>query len=156
MASRFDSKNRDPKLRSELREDQHHLHELTLAIDELLSHPRIAENHWNDVQSLWGELRDQLSLHFALEEAEGYLNISRSANPECVCTAEYLKLQHAELFGEICAVAEAACDVESNHQRRVAATIARYRRFRSALDAHEEAEWNLIEEAWGKDLGVGD
>ncbi len=156
MASSFESKVRSSDLRRELREDSSTLHQLTAAIDQLLSHSRIAANHWSDLQVLFSDLCDQLSLHFALEEAEGYLSISADANPECICTAEYLKHQHAELFEEVRCVAEAARDITNENERRVEAIIARYRRFRLALEAHEEAEWNLIQRACDDDLGVGD
>ncbi len=156
MASSSESKVRITRLSRELREDSSHLHQLTRAIDALLAHPRIASNHWSELQVLFSELRDQLSLHFSLEEAEEYLNISCDANPECICTAEYLKLQHAELFENIRGVADAALDIPSDNERRMNAIVARYRRFRRSLDAHEEAEWNLVQRAFDEDLGVGD
>lgn len=156
MVSKFSSKARSIRLRRELREDNSRLHELGSAIDELTCDSRIAANHWNELQDLFNDLRDQLSLHFALEEAEGYLNISSDGNPELICSAEYLKLQHVELFEDMRIVAEAACDVPSDHTRRIEAVLGRYRQFRWAFEAHEEAEWNLMQRACDEDLGVGD
>ncbi len=156
MASTVKPDARSKRLRSELKVDNSHLHELTVAIDELLRHPKIAGNHWTELQSLFSDLRDQLSLHFALEEAEGYLNIAADANPECICTAEYLRLQHAELFEDMRVITEAAFDAAPDNTRRINAVIGRFRRFRWAWEAHEDAEWSLIQRAMDEDLGVGD
>jgi hypothetical protein len=153
--SHSSSKARSTQLRRDLKRDNSRLHELSAAIEELTRDPRIAINHWVELQSQFDDLRDQLSLHFALEEAEGYLNLSSDVNPEHVCSAEYLKLQHVELFEEMVAIANAACEIASEDHVRVDAVLARYRRFKLAFDAHEAAERNLLQRAYD-DIGVGD
>lgn len=156
MENKSTSPDRSKMLRRELKDDNSRLHELSAEIERLISDARIAANHWSELQELLTAFRDQLSLHFALEESEGYLDLSNSGNPEFVCSAEYLKLQHVELFEDINAVAEAACDTPNDNLRRIEAVLGRYRRFRWSFEAHEESEWNLMQSAYDDDIGVGD
>lgn len=156
MTSGLMSDLRTHRLRLELEEDSHHLRELKLAIDEVLAHPRITANHWGELQELLNDLRDQLSLHFALEEADGYLDCAVESHPERASDADHLRHQHEELFEEIRTIADSAMELSTEKQRKMEALVERFRRFRSSLEAHEEAEWDLIQQVMDEDLGVGD
>ena len=46
------------------------------------------------------ELRDQLALHFALEEAYGYFDEPLHAAPQLAEKAERLRMEHQELYSE--------------------------------------------------------
>ena len=107
--------------------------------------------------SLLCELRDQLALHFSLEEAYGYFDDPVEVAPHICRRAESLRGQHQELY--LC-----ACDlvdrVERAYDSRRAAemiVLAKcYQDFHKQLVTHEEAESELIQEAYANDLGVGD
>jgi iron-sulfur cluster repair protein YtfE (RIC family) len=107
---------------------------------------------------LLSDLRDQLGLHFSLEEAYGYFEDAVDAAPQLAQRAEALRREHHDLYAEACRLA-AAAETQMNGQT----TIQSYgrllnwvRAFVDRIAAHERCENALIVEANGQDLGTGD
>ena len=106
-----------------------------------------------------GELRDQLALHFALEEAYGYFEDAISQAPRLCERAQSLREQHGELFTELCELVDEAEESTQSHvplyrwSRRL---LVAYRRFDRRLREHEHNENELILAAFDDDIGVGD
>jgi hypothetical protein len=96
------------------------------------------------------DLREQLSLHFSLEEAYGYLAVTDAPSrvlSELACRAQS---QHGMLYMQLSDLAEQAEElqyrgVEVDQLRRL---LERTREFDSEFRAHEQAEFELIERAY--------
>lgn len=147
--------------------------DLKILVDRLrcLTQPReTASNHWDELVRLIADLRDQLAMHFGLEEAFGYFDAAIDADPELSCQAEVLKLQHAGLFEAARHLAESVADVSkivpavgeviegktpevTPAQEKI---LDRLQRLLLDFHQHEEAELKLILDALDDDLGVGD
>jgi hypothetical protein len=142
----------------EIKEDNRRLHELWDEAAGLLRadapHPPAAR----EVAETLAELRDQLALHFALEEAYGYYEDAIDVAPRLSELAEELRSQHGELFLELCDIVERA-EQWLYHEtvRDLAPALAgRFGRFLRDLKKHESRETALIMEALNDDVGVGD
>lgn len=168
------SRNTDPSRRlavnaafmKDIKDDNR---DLKILIDRmhLLTQPReAAANHWPELLSLLADLRDQLALHFGLEEAYGYFDDAIGTEAELSVTADTLRSQHAVLFEEARHLAEAAVDAHTGDapiegqtpevttaQERI---LNRFDEFLEQFHEHEEAELKLILDALEVDLGVGD
>jgi hypothetical protein len=108
---------------------------------------------------LLGELRDQLAMHFALEEAFGYFEDAVSQAPQLCERAQVLRGQHPELFTELCTLVEEAEESAVSNlslERWSHRLIVAFRRFDRRLREHELGENELIFAAFDDDIGVGD
>jgi len=108
---------------------------------------------------LLGELRDQLAMHFALEEAFGYYEDAVAQAPQLCDRAQALRGQHPELFTELCTLVDEAEDsagLSLPLQRWSHRLIVAFRRFDRRLREHEHDENELIFAAFDDDIGVGD
>jgi hypothetical protein len=117
--------------------------------------PRVSRRQLHDVLA---RLRDQLALHFALEEAYGYFEDAIEVAPRLSIKADRLRGQHADFYVEICDIADHA---ERLLHREVPArsfthVVARFDDFCEALRRHEAAENQLIQQAFNEDLGGWD
>lgn len=133
--------------------------ELKCLIDRLypmLDHPQVASNHWAEVLTLLADLRDQLAVHFSLEEAFGYFEDAIETAPQFSLIAEQLRGDHAKLFEWSRELADRAFDVQAESIEKVGRFVEHFKRFRSAFEQHETAEIELILQAMDDDLGVGD
>jgi hypothetical protein len=97
---------------------------------------------------LLSELRDQLSMHFAMEEVFGYFE-PNSVDRRLAEAYESLREEHVPLYMEICDIAERAERVVygecSTHElKRIA---LHFRAFLDQLLAHESREIELILQA---------
>jgi len=140
----------------DIKDDSHHLKVLLEKIRPMVSHEKIASNHWTEVIELWSELRDQLALHFSLEEAYGYFEEAIDTAPELSTKAESLRGQHSSLFESIRHLVESAGDVSADQEEKIGKMLHRYETFIRAFQVHEEAELLLILDALDSDLGVCD
>ncbi|MEM6980379.1 MAG: hemerythrin domain-containing protein [Planctomycetota bacterium] len=136
-----------------------------------LTHPReVAGNHWAELLRLMGDFRDQLAMHFGLEEAYGYFDAAIDTEPERSVLAESLRMQHRDLFEQARHLAEQAeksrvntpAESETIEGQTPELTPSQERlldRLQALMDdfeQHEEAELNLILDSLDQDLGVGD
>lgn len=140
----------------DIKDDNRQLKALLEQVAPLASHVQAALNHWPELVKLLGELRDQLALHFSLEEAYGYFEEALGAEPQLSAAAEMLRCQHSTLFSTIRDLADAAADLPVDREAEIATLLNTYNKFRSSLETHEEAELRLILQALDDDLGVGD
>jgi hypothetical protein len=104
------------------------------------------------------QLRDQLALHFALEEAYGYFDDPVFVDPRLSDQAEQLREEHRHLYTKICELVDYA---EQLHYRgEWASWLTRvslgFHAFHDQLLSHESKEQDLILAAYDDDIGVGD
>lgn len=142
----------------EIKEENHELRELLQSTANCFEALGPATPCVRLLADLLGQLRDQFSLHFALEEAFGYFDDAVSVAPRLSITAERLREEHNTLFVEACSLAEVAeCFVYREPSDKSLERIGHrwatfYRRF---LD-HESEETELVLAAFDDDIGVGD
>lgn len=140
----------------DIKDDNRELKLLLDRIKPLASHRQTATNHWIELIELVGKLRDQLALHFSLEEAYGYFEEAIVGAPQLSTTAEYLRSQHSKLFERIRDLADSALEVSPERAEHVTRFLDAFQAFRESLEHHEEAELKLILDALDDDIGVGD
>lgn len=109
----------------------------------------------SDFVSLLVELRDQLAVHFALEEAYGYFDDPVSVAPHLSEQAETLRGQHSQLHEEISLLAKTAQDISrcNGDPRGIQQVADGFLQFNSRLQEHEEGENKLIMQAYSLDIG---
>jgi|SRR6056297_2722715 len=140
----------------DIKDDNHDLKTILDRITPLAQHKQIAANHWPELSGLWGDLRDQLALHFSLEEAYGYFDDAITHAPQLTASAESLRSDHAKLFERIRALADKAAEIPGDAVEKIGRVLEDYEAFRADFARHEEGELKLILDALDDDLGVGD
>lgn len=135
--------------------------ELPVLLDRLRSVCDTTQLPWLRTPELAGvleDVRDQLAFHFSLEEAYGYFEDAILEAPNLSDEADRLRKEHCLLYEEIREIAERAQRLISAQRPRHAlrALIHRIRAFLDQLDEHEAREMDLIQSAYGVDIGVGD
>jgi hypothetical protein len=103
-------------------------------------------------------LRDQLAIHFSLEEAFGYFEDAITVAPRLSARADELRSEHGTLYMELCDVVEEAEGVlrADNSPRAVRRIALKFVAFHHQYQAHDAAENELILTALDDDIGVGD
>lgn len=140
----------------DIKDDNRDLKCLLDNIVPLMEYPQTATNHWQEVVDLLAALRDQLAMHFSLEEAYGYFDDAIGSAAQLSESAERLRGQHSPLFEKIRELAEKAVEIHDDCPDKVTGFLADFQRFRQAFEQHEEEELKLILDALDDDLGVGD
>lgn len=104
------------------------------------------------------ELRDQLALHFALEESFGYFDQPLNVAPELSDAADRLRNEHKQLYAEFSELVDHAENLfYSGHVTQLSLWVgSAFVDFDDRLRDHEERENALIYEAFDSDIGVGD
>lgn len=105
--------------------------------------------------SLLAKLRDQLAMHFALEEAYGYFDDPVSVAPHLLEQTESLRMQHSQLYEELSLLVETIQDISRcNGDPQGIQQVARcFLQFNSRLQDHEEGENELLMRAYNLDIG---
>ncbi len=140
----------------DIKDDNRELKALMDKIQPLASQLPTAVNHWPELIRLFADLRDQLAMHFSLEEAFGYFEDAIITAPQLSVTAERLRGEHAVLFQQIRDLADLAFEVPAEADEQISMLLKRFDDFQSKFQRHEEAELTLILDAMGDDIGVGD
>lgn len=142
----------------EIKEDNRNLRLLQDELEALMQDRQRRLEHRRYLAQLLGRFRDQLAMHFALEEAFGYFDDPVSVAPRLSNRADQLRLQHATLFDEICRLVEEAetMAVRESSLAKMQQFAERLELFQVTLRNHETAENDLILEAFDEDIGVGD
>jgi iron-sulfur cluster repair protein YtfE (RIC family) len=140
----------------EIKEDNQRLRELFQEVTSLLTSPRPVSGN-RLVTTLW-QLRDQLAMHFALENAFGYLADVVEHAPRLCNAAKGMLAEHDELFMELCEIIDAAEELayEAYSYRGFIAVAADVFDFHARFQSHESRENQLIFEALDDDIGVCD
>ena len=142
----------------EIKEDNRELRELLKDAATVLSCRGRLARSVKPATDCISRLRDQLAMHFALEEAYGYFEDAVAVAPRLSEKADYLKSQHVTLFADICAIAE-DCErllYRENSSGLDVRIVARYDRFRQELREHESDETALIFQSLNGEVGVAD
>jgi hypothetical protein len=106
---------------------------------------------------LLGRLRNQLSLHFALEETYGYFDDAANVTPQLADRALKLRSQHSELFLSLCGIADRAEQMLEGEQTGELASIAQeFGEFHARFQDHEARETELIVQVVNEETGCGD
>ena len=140
----------------EIKDDNQHLKTLWDQITPIAQRPETVENHWTELIDLFEELRDQLALHFSLEEAYGYFDEAVDIAPQLSTVAECLRSQHPKLFSQVRDLADYMTEVNPDQDASLSGVVQRFGDFRKQFESHEEAEVKLILQAMDDDIGVGD
>lgn len=157
----------NPAFLREIKEDHHELRQLIHHTSAMLDRVKPAaqidrsepvEFDCPRLVELLTKLRDQLAMHFSLEEAYGYFEDAITVAPHLCRRAENLRGQHFDLFAELCRLVESA--EELRYQERPERSLARvnenYHAFIAKFREHESLESDLILEAFNDDIGTGD
>ena len=142
----------------EIKEDNRELRELLKETAASLSHPRHLALSVKTATDRVCRLRDQLAMHFALEEAYGYFEDAVSVAPRLSEEADRLKGQHLSLFTDVCAIAD-DCERLLYHENSAGPhtrVVALYAEFQRKLREHESGETALIFQSLNDELGVAD
>ena len=118
----------------------------------------IAPGHCRALIDKLCQLRDQLALHFSLEEAYGYFDDPVDVAPQLSRDAERLRAEHKELYLDFCDLVERAERMFYDEQHAALALWIgpEFLEFDQRLRGHEQRENALIVEAYDGDIGVGD
>lgn len=102
--------------------------------------------------------RDQLALHFSLEEAYGYFDDPVDVAPQLSRAADRLRAEHKGLYLDLCELVERAERMFYDEQHAALALwlCPQFLEFDDRLRSHEERENELIVDAYDADIGVGD
>jgi len=117
--------------------------------------PRVSRRQLHDALA---RLRDQLAMHFALEEAYGYFEDAVEVAPRFSSQADHLRGQHDDFYVEVCDIVDRAEQL-LHHEvptRSLNHVVARFDDFCDALRKHESAENQLIQQAFTEDFGGWD
>ncbi len=106
----------------------------------------------------FARLRDQLAVHFALEESYGYFDEALSFNPRLSHQADVLRHQHSGLYLEICQLVERAeqCLYHEPGSTSLRQLANEFGSFHGRFQQHERQENSLILEAFDEEIGAGD
>jgi len=114
--------------------------------------------HARQLPDTLAQLRDQLAMHFALEEAYGYFEDPVAVAPHLTATACALRDEHSSLYSSVCEVLEfVESEFYAGHLPTSAKQVVeRFQAFYDQLQTHEAKENELILKAYDDDIGVGD
>jgi hypothetical protein len=148
----------NPAFLQEIKDDHHELRQLLHHTAAMLDRPTWMQIEFDRLVDLFTKLRDQLAMHFSLEEAYGYFEDAISVAPHLSKRAEALRSQHFELYSQFCSLVERAEQLLYHEAAKIAvAGLAEdFRRFSGGLQEHESCESDLILQAFHDDLGAGD
>lgn len=148
----------NPAFLREIKDDHHELRQLIHHTSAMLDNSGTVAIEHARLAEMLTKLRDQLAMHFSLEEAYGYYEDAIVAAPHLSRRAESLRGQHFELFAEMCRLVEGAEALL--YQEKAAQQLQRlsgdYHRFLVKFREHEAAESELILAAFNDDIGTGD
>lgn len=142
----------------EIKEDHHELRQLFHHTGAMLNRPRWMPIEHDRLVELFCKLRDQLAMHFSLEEAYGYFDDALTVAPHLSRRADRLREQHGELYSELCRLTDRAEQVLYHEAPRssVRSLAAAFSKFSHRFGDHELQENDLILESLNEDLGTGD
>jgi hypothetical protein len=148
----------NPAFLQEIKEDHHELRQLMHHAAAMLNRPRWMRVEYDRLFELFEKLRDQLAMHFALEEAYGYFEDSIREAPRLSRRAEELRSEHAQLFTNLCRLTESAEQLRYHEAavEALATLSCDFSRFVTRFHDHELRESDLILEALNEELGAGD
>lgn len=145
----------NPAFLQEIKEDNRHLSGLRIAVRALIQSRFVLRNHLSRLVRLVDELRDQLAMHFAIEEAYGYFEDAIEQEPRLSDAAARLKDEHCMLFASFVEISDELSQAmaEGVFQHHIDRIADRLHAFDCALSEHEAEETRLIYDALNTDIG---
>jgi hypothetical protein len=142
----------------EIKEVNQELWQLLAECTRYCDHPIAASRPCSDFVQRLSELCDMLALHFALEEAYGYFDNPLDVAPRLADRCHALRNEHSGLYVEVVNLVDRATQLlyEKRLSQLTMHVPNAFRRFHQNLLDHEAREMELIQEAFARDLGVGD
>ena len=142
----------------EIKEVNEDLWRLQSRLRQLCSDPATIHHRPAVFIGLVEELRDQLALQFALEEAYGYFEDPVEVAPRLCELAYRLRAEHRQLYLQICALVERATGILEGQRSSdlVLEVVAGVIAFDDQFRRHESCEVAMIQEEYDDDIGVGD
>lgn len=142
----------------EIKEVNEDLWKLLDEVKRLCSDPQSVQLRARGVVDLLAELRDQLAMHFALEEAYGYFNDPVHVAPRLSVAAAALRDEHQVLYTMIGNLAEEADELyrAGELSKSGPRVVERFHEYYDRFQQHENCENELILDAYDSDIGVGD
>ena len=142
----------------EIKEVNEALWELLAEAREACPQASAAKAGQRQLVGLFGRLRDQLAMHFALEEAFGYFEDPMEVAPHLSQRANDLRAQHGRLYVLIRDLADHAEQAlyGEDHSDSPKQIATLFNAFYAELQEHESCENELILEAFNDDIGVAD
>tara|TARA_R110002095_G_scaffold76879_3_gene65805 strand:+ start:2224 stop:2739 length:516 start_codon:yes stop_codon:yes gene_type:complete len=110
----------------------------------LVNDPLVLNPEW--FSALVNQLRDQLAIHFALEETFGYFDHPVIFDVFLSEEAKRLKDQHVELYLEINLIAEKSEEMlyPDFNETSYTTLVNQFKKFYQSFQQHEVAEFDLI------------
>lgn len=148
----------NPAFLQEIKEVNDELWSLLARIRHACSRPIALSGNCRHLVNLLLELRDQLALHFALEEAYGYFDDPVDVSPRTAYEAEKLRAEHRRLYSHLSDLVERAeTMLEEGQQTMLATSIpGQFILFDEALQNHEHRENELLMSMLEEEIGTGD
>jgi hemerythrin-like domain-containing protein len=145
----------NPAFFQEIKDDNRHLRDLRIAVQALIENRRVLRSHRNRLVTLLDELRDQLGMHFTLEETFGYFDDAIDVAPHLSESADRLRQEHGELFATVVDITDNTVAAQGNGfpSQQTEKLVDRIHEFEQQLTKHEEEETRLIFEAMNRDIG---
>jgi len=142
----------------EIKEVNGELWDLFDEVKRICGSAHSVQSHGRRLVDMLAELRDQLAMHFALEEAYGYFEDPLRVAPRLNLAAVTLREEHQVLYAMIRDLAD---EVDGLHRKRKLASsgsrvAGRFREYYDRFQRHENRENELILEAYDSDIGTGD
>lgn len=128
------------------------LRELLRRVDEAVS---AGESAGPKLQTVLGELSDELRVHFTQEETDGYFTDIVGRAPHLTDKVKELGRQHLDFLVTVRELIDLAGDSASTTEGRDRFEKS-YRQFIEQFLAHEAAENDLVQEAYTTDIGSKD
>ena len=148
----------NPAFLLEIKDDHHELRQLLHHTAAMVDRPSWMRKECDRLVDLLTKLRDQLAMHFSLEEAYGYFEDAISVAPHLSKRAEALRAQHFDLYSQLCSLVDQAEQLLYHEAATVASAglTAGFHEFIALFQEHEASESDLIQHAFHEDLGAGD
>ena len=142
----------------EIKEVNQDLWSLTDDLRTFCSQPLSIRKHSRHLVDLLSRMRDQLALHFSLEEAYGYFHDPLEPDPHVAQVAEELRGQHSVLYTKSSQLADQAENLYRERDDAMLTTVlpVAIESFLTDLANHESEENDLIYRALYEDIGVAD
>lgn len=142
----------------EIKDDHHELRQLMHHTAAMFDRMNVADQDQPRLTDMLTKLRDQLGMHFTLEEAYGYFEDAIDTAPHLTRRAEKLRAEHGLLFNDLCRLVDAAEKLlyHEHHGSALGQLAQDYRRFSDWFQDHESRESELIQAAVNDDIGTGD
>ncbi len=127
-------------------------------VKQLCNDPERVQLQGRRLVDMFGDLRDQLAMHFALEEAYGYFDDPIHVAPRLSVTASQLRDEHQILYAMVRDLADEVDELSRAGRlaRSGSWVVERFREYYDRFQQHETRENELILDAYDSDIGVGD